>query len=82
MQGALSQFLSYGYAGTTMDKIAKSSGVSKQTLYSHFGDKEGLFYALVSDMASRKFKLVWEKPLEGKPQLVLKKPSRNHHKRS
>jgi len=72
LQGALSQFLSCGYAGTTMDKIAKSSGVSKQTLYSHFGDKEGLFYALVSDIASRKFKLVGEKPLEGKPQLVLK----------
>lgn len=46
LQGALSEFLVHGYAGSTMDRIAKSAGVSKQTLYSYFGDKEGLFYSL------------------------------------
>lgn len=72
LRGALLEFLEYGYHGTTMEKIAKSAGVSKQTLYSYFRDKEGLFYSLVSDFAARKFKLVWSEPLEGKPELVLK----------
>lgn len=30
-----------------MDEIATRAGVSKQTIYKHFTDKEGLFSALV-----------------------------------
>ncbi|WP_373480449.1 TetR/AcrR family transcriptional regulator [Geminocystis sp.] len=72
LKGALSQFLEYGYLGTSMDKIAHHAGVSKQTLYSHFGDKETLFKALIYEVATQKFQLVWAKPLEGKPEIVLK----------
>jgi len=72
LKGALSQFLEYGYLGTSMDKIAYHAGVSKQTLYSHFGDKETLFKALIYEVATQKFQLVWAKPLEGKPEIVLK----------
>jgi len=36
-------FLSNGYEGSSMDAIAAEAGVSKLTLYSHFGDKEALF---------------------------------------
>lgn len=72
LKGALPEFLEYGYIGTSMDKIAQSAGVSKQTLYSHFGDKEGLFKALIKQVACEKFNLVWAKPLEGKPEKVLK----------
>ena len=36
-----------GYAGTSMDAVASAAGVSKLTVYSHFGDKEGLFNASV-----------------------------------
>ncbi|OCG81548.1 TetR/AcrR family transcriptional regulator [Xanthomonas euvesicatoria] len=32
-----------GYAGVSMDGIAAQAGVSKLTVYSHFGDKESLF---------------------------------------
>ena len=36
-------FPSEGFAGVSMDQIATEAGVSKLTVYSHFGDKEGLF---------------------------------------
>ncbi len=72
LQGALPEFLKYGYAGTTMDKVAKSAGVSKQTLYSYYSDKDGLFTALIQDIASEKFQILWSKPLEGEPETVLR----------
>jgi AcrR family transcriptional regulator len=72
LQGALPEFLKSGYACTSMDKVAQAAGVSKQTLYSHFSDKEGLFTALVEHMACEKFKRVWSQPLEGKPEIVLR----------
>jgi AcrR family transcriptional regulator len=71
LRGALPEFLKNGYAGTSMDKVAKTAGVSKQTLYSYFYDKEGLFRALVKYVACQKFRLVWSKPLKGEPQEVL-----------
>ena len=40
-------FLAQGYAGTSVDAIAAAAGVSKQTIYNHFGDKEALFRAVV-----------------------------------
>ncbi|WP_312388530.1 TetR/AcrR family transcriptional regulator [Stutzerimonas nitrititolerans] len=40
-------FLGNGYEGSSMDAIAAEAGVSKLTLYSHFGDKEALFCAAV-----------------------------------
>lgn len=40
-------FVEQGYAGTSMDAIAKDAGVSKLTLYSHFGSKEDLFQQCV-----------------------------------
>ena len=36
-----------GFAGVSMDQIAAEAGVSKLTVYSHFGDKEALFAATV-----------------------------------
>ncbi len=71
LRGALPEFLKQGYSRTTMDKVACSAGVSKQTLYSHFCDKDGLFTALVKRMACQKFQLVWSKPLQGEPEQVL-----------
>ncbi|MBE9166728.1 TetR/AcrR family transcriptional regulator [Pleurocapsales cyanobacterium LEGE 06147] len=69
--GALPEFLQHGYASTSMDRIASSAGVSKQTLYSYFSDKDGLFTSLIKHIASQKFQLVWSKPLQGEPKQVL-----------
>jgi len=40
-------FTTQGFAGVSMDQIAADAGVSKLTVYSHFGDKEALFAAAV-----------------------------------
>jgi TetR/AcrR family transcriptional repressor of mexJK operon len=40
-------FLRDGFAGASMDAIAREAGVSKATLYSHFQGKDDLFGAIV-----------------------------------
>ena len=42
-------FLTNGYQGTSVDQIAASAEVSKQTVYKHFGDKQELLGAIVAD---------------------------------
>jgi TetR/AcrR family transcriptional repressor of mexJK operon len=42
-------FFARGYAAVTMDAVAAAAGVSKMTVYGHFGDKETLFAAVVHD---------------------------------
>ena len=50
---ASSLFLERGYTKTTMDDIAAAAGVSKQTVYTHYADKEQLFTQLVLTNATR-----------------------------
>jgi TetR/AcrR family transcriptional repressor of mexJK operon len=42
-------FLTSGFSGCSMEMVAKHSGVSKQTVYSHFNNKEALFLAVIED---------------------------------
>jgi len=44
---AAALFLARGYQGTSMDDIAAAAHVSKQTIYTHFSDKEALLASLV-----------------------------------
>ncbi|MEJ2693641.1 MAG: TetR/AcrR family transcriptional regulator, partial [Candidatus Thiodiazotropha sp.] len=46
-------FLSQGYQGTSMEAVAKEAGVSKQTVYSHFANKEELFKAVIIAKVAR-----------------------------
>ena len=75
LKGAIQEFLAHGYAGSSMDKIAKAAKVSKATVYSHFGDKENLFNAVMQDLVKDKFQTIMglDKPqsLEKNPKLVL-----------
>jgi len=50
LEGAIATFLQHGYEGTGMNQVADASGVTKQTIYSHFGDKEGLFTAIIEEL--------------------------------
>jgi AcrR family transcriptional regulator len=49
LRGAREVFLEQGFEGASVDEIARRAGVSKGTLYSHFGDKKALFLAFVHD---------------------------------
>ena len=46
-EAATEAFLNNGYTRTSMDDIARLAGVSKQTIYMHFGDKEHLLFEIV-----------------------------------
>ncbi|MFB6521044.1 TetR/AcrR family transcriptional regulator [Streptomyces sp. NPDC056401] len=50
VDAAAAEFLAEGYAAASMDAITSRSGVSKATLYKHFGTKERLFLAAIGDI--------------------------------
>jgi TetR/AcrR family transcriptional repressor of mexJK operon len=52
-EAATTLFLRSGYLGTSMEEIATLAGVSKQTVYTHFADKERLFTDLVLGATDR-----------------------------
>lgn len=43
-------FLAEGFERASLDQIAHRAGVSKQTIYSHFADKEALFKAICTEL--------------------------------
>lgn len=45
-------FAEYGYADTSMDKLTAEAGLTRGALYHHFGDKRGLFAAVVDQIDS------------------------------
>ncbi|UNK50986.1 TetR/AcrR family transcriptional regulator [Lysobacter sp. S4-A87] len=47
LEAAKRMFTQLGYDGSSMDQIAAEAGVSKLTVYSHFGDKDALFAAAI-----------------------------------
>jgi TetR/AcrR family transcriptional repressor of mexJK operon len=47
LDAAKQMFTQHGFDGVSMDQIAAAAGVSKLTVYSHFGDKEALFVEAV-----------------------------------
>jgi AcrR family transcriptional regulator len=74
LQGAMRVFLEQGYANTSMDRIASTAGVSKQTIYSHFQDKEGLFTALIQHITIERIQLeLGAAVLQGEPEAVLRR---------
>ena len=46
-------FFTRGFAATTLEAVAEAANVSKVTVYGHFGDKAGVFEAVVQAIASR-----------------------------
>jgi len=54
LDGAIDVFINMEYELASMDKIAKTAGVSKKTIYNHFGSKENLFQAIVEDFLDQR----------------------------
>ena len=55
LRAARRAFLASGFGAVSMDAIARQAGVSKATVYAHFGSKEELFGAVVADVAEERF---------------------------
>ncbi|MDX6251900.1 MAG: TetR/AcrR family transcriptional regulator, mexJK operon transcriptional repressor [Kribbellaceae bacterium] len=53
LEAALTAFLENGYVGASMDQVAATASVSKQTVYKQFEDKEHLFHAIITDIGDR-----------------------------
>lgn len=47
LEAARKVFLERGFEGTTLDHLIAAAGGSRTTLYEQFGDKEGLFAAII-----------------------------------
>ncbi|MCH2546366.1 MAG: TetR/AcrR family transcriptional regulator [Alphaproteobacteria bacterium] len=47
MKAATQLFLKHGYSKTSMDQIASRAGVTKQTIYSHYSNKDALFTEMI-----------------------------------
>jgi TetR/AcrR family transcriptional regulator, mexJK operon transcriptional repressor len=53
LDGAKAVFLRQSFALATMDDVASTAGVGKQTIYRHFRSKEALFVGLVISMCAQ-----------------------------
>lgn len=76
MEHALQEFLTHGYLDASLRTIAEKAGTSPRAIYTRYGDKEGLFAALVSEQADTLKELFRNdmetyhaKPLEEQKQL-------------
>jgi AcrR family transcriptional regulator len=50
LQESCRLFSREGYGGTSMDDIARAVGVTKASLYHHFGSKQDIFLSLLGDI--------------------------------
>lgn len=50
LRAARRLFLQRGYADVAVGEVASAAGVTKPTLYYHFGDKEGLYADVLCDL--------------------------------
>jgi TetR/AcrR family transcriptional regulator, mexJK operon transcriptional repressor len=55
LAAATQVFLEKGYANATLDDIIARSGGSRQTLYSLFGGKQGVFEAIIAERSAEIF---------------------------
>lgn len=53
LDAATEVFLESGFEAATLDEIIRRAGGSRATLYAQFGDKQGLFAAIVGELCGR-----------------------------
>ena len=66
-----------GFEGTSMDAVAAEAGVSKMTVYRHYGSKEALFAGVIAALCERivddDLQLVFNQPPEQALRLFARK---------
>ncbi|MCD2171765.1 TetR/AcrR family transcriptional regulator [Rhizobium sp. C4] len=53
LEAAATVFCQDGYTGASIDAVATKAGVSRQTIYNHVGDKDGLFKDVVAALTEK-----------------------------
>ncbi|MCM8739194.1 TetR/AcrR family transcriptional regulator [Azospirillum sp. A1-3] len=53
LDAAAALFVEKGYDGTSLSDVLRLAGGSRTTLYAHFGDKDGLFRAMMEEHCAR-----------------------------
>lgn len=60
LESAKKEFLKYGFHNANLRRISADSGVSTNSIYTRFGDKAGLFSAVVKPAADGLMKMYLE----------------------
>jgi AcrR family transcriptional regulator len=71
LEAAKAVFVEQGYADATLEEVIRRSGGSRATLYKQFGDKEGLFAAIISDLCAEIVAPLANSASREEPQAVL-----------
>jgi TetR/AcrR family transcriptional regulator len=69
LSAALKEFAAKGFAGARVDVIARLADINKRMLYHYFGDKEGLFKAVLRRKISER--QAWADASSGEPTETL-----------
>lgn len=73
VEAAIECFSRHGYQGTSIDRIARATGVTKGALYYHFRDKEDLLLGAIDDRIARFENRIVERARELRdPEAVLR----------
>lgn len=70
LAAALKEFSAKGLAGARVDAIARNAGVNKRMLYHYFGNKDGLFSAVLRQKLSQREDLLTTAPDDPSSMLV------------
>lgn len=73
LRGAKLVFLREGFERAGMDEVAERAGVSKMTVYRHFGSKEDLFAGVITDLCNRIVAEDLERIFEHAPEKALRR---------
>jgi AcrR family transcriptional regulator len=77
LAAATAEITAKGLGGARVDEIAARAGVNKRMIYHYFGDKDGLYLAVLEDAyvsirsAELKLDLEHREPVDGMKQLIL-----------
>jgi AcrR family transcriptional regulator len=73
LEAAALAFFEHGYAATSIDAIIARVGGSKRNIYNEFGSKQGLFAALVSEIADGALSSLDLEKLDGDLEATLRR---------
>ncbi|MGD8752803.1 MAG: TetR/AcrR family transcriptional regulator [Anaerolineales bacterium] len=64
LEAAAVEIAQKGYVGANINRISKSAGFAKGTIYNHFSSKRTLMYALIDEVAGAHFDFIVQQVLQ------------------